>query len=1171
MSEDMEESGRKAGAEEDNESAITPEDHQKMYETILVKEEDDQMQHEDEDLQAENIEVKLCPIADLSLEDENNMHIIEAKVQRNEADTAATYEEVENRDVVPQLASENENNSDEGAKQVCEELSDDDRDFIPSLHVESQMTHNKFGIVSEGELIVVEQEHAMAHRKESGKVEERRTTRTRTRMRRREEEEEEDEDEGVVIEEENVIEATNDQKIDKAPEQEVNIKTVTEDSQEEDILIKHVTCSKEVVQNAKTELHTAEFTDGEQEDVVKDTEVQTKTRETDDDESENHDIVIDERSNNILVDERCFDKDQVEKEKSCMEIACITTSKPEGETGQEMSGECKNIPLGICEGRVVVSQELNSPTCEETQEGVPDYNNEPGSDENTTQRFLEEGDCEEIKGNLREEEEGKESESLQNSGCSTEHMEDGQESTQDIKNSFDEGMPQETEKTFIEAVIQESGPFFEEEEGELLVDSMKTWIENSEEESESDVSTTDETNKAAEEPQDRMEELLVEFEMDKELCDSQVADNAGDSCEVAGAATAEEVVGSADETFPEAEVKKMTETSFFQESVDAIHLEQNSNMSPTLLEHITESGFLKQTQTEHKLPEDAKMQDAGIDMEETGYGVEEAAEDEMQNINEMEILHLQGAGMAESELSKPVESLEMKNQQSDEAEITNEEMLTEAAGESKTAELKPKDLSVILTEEVAEHVTESEGSYAEETVRSMSGRQDVIDEEILDLWIQTALSEDTDALKQQEGPEPGQQMEPSNEEQDEISSVQTEKDTEHLVASSSRESELVSDTEMSSSTVESRFLDQSVGEWGETQLLKSTSTGSFQDIYNMLANMSESADISELSTQRPNSDFQDVLMEEAAETGRSYLKEEESITETGFHPDSGITSPEARHLNQELDKSRETSDGERAESGETEPGSQKEIAEVTDWKDTEEADALFKVEKTKAEDEPLERTVSDSPDEMCTESGRSRSGSEASLGEEIVLTESGSQGVTCTEPQPRWSEDIAEWLPELNRSEVAEHPTAKSKDQMELDTDALDFTVQKARIAVKNPLVRPPKDPRSLLHMPSLDPTPSPRLSAKVPAGGPLGGLGIGIKLPGLGAGFPVLKKTQRVVRDENSPDTMSQETKPEEKSDTPKQDEPQLKPKWMPPRHPGFGNPLMSELKTKLKKTSKD
>lgn len=124
---------------------------------------------------------------------------------------------------------------------------------------------------------------------------------------------------------------------------------------------------------------------------------------------------------------------------------------------------------------------------------------------------------------------------------------------------------------------------------------------------------------------------------------------------------------------------------------------------------------------------------------------------------------------------------------------------------------------------------------------------------------------------------------------------------------------------------------------------------------------------------------------------------------------------------------------------------------------------------------------------------------------------------------------------------------------MQVDIAALDFSAQRSRIALKNPRVRPPKDPRSLLHMPSVDPTPSSHLPVKVPAGLPLGGLGIGIKLPGrlftkrhvkpldeyvclffyklqvmrynfcllgLGAGFPVLKKTQHVVREENRPET---------------------------------------------------
>ncbi|KAI4807340.1 hypothetical protein KUCAC02_027154 [Chaenocephalus aceratus] len=398
-----------------------------------------------------------------------------------------------------------------------------------------------------------------------------------------------------------------------------------------------------------------------------------------------------------------------------------------------------------------------------------------------------------------------------------------------------------------------------------------------------------------------------------------------------------------------------------------------------------------------------------------------------------------------------------------------------------------------------------------------------------------------------------------------ISSVQTENDKGQLVASNLKESELVSDTETSSSTVESGFLDQSLSEGGETQLLKSISAGSFQGIYDMLVNLSESADFAE--TQQLDS--QEILMEEeTAETGRSYLKEEKSITETGFQPDAGVPSPDAGHPYQESDKAREKSDDDRAISGEAETVSRTDIeAEVTDWKDTKEADPLFKEEKPESEDEPLQRSVS--PDEIKhIEPGRSRSGSEASSsGEEIVMTESGSQG--DTEPPLRWSEVEAEPLPGPNEVEVEDQLMAEYADLLEVDSAALDFTVQRSRIAVKDPRVRPPKDPRSLLQMPSVDPTPSPRLPAKVPAGVPLGGMGMGIKLPGFGAGFPVLKKTQRVERNENSPDTVSQE--PEEKSDTPKQDEAQQKPKWMPPRHPGFGNPLMSELKTKLKKTTKE
>ncbi|XP_070708561.1 enolase-phosphatase E1 [Pempheris klunzingeri] len=1082
VSEHVEESRRIAGDEKETETSATPDDHQRMDETsrnIQVREDDNETHEDERDLEAEDVEVKLRMITDLSLQEEDNV-----------VDAAVTREDIEDIDD-DLLASANKNKSDGGAKRhenplsVYEELSDDDRDFkgdlvFSSPCVEIQMTYDRSGTVSEDELNAAGRERVIALRSESNKVEDVK--------------EKEDERDQEVTEEENVNEAANNQTMDEVLE----IKTVTEDSQEED---------------AKTEQHTVEYTEGEQEDMAEDTDVETKTRGRDDVETESCGTVSDEKTDvttaDALIEEERLSGEVINRE-SYTAVACAATS--EVETGQEIRGEFKNTPLGICEGRLVL-QELNSPACEEIQEGVPEYNNEPGPDENTTQRFLEEGDSEEIQATqLPEKVESREPESLQNSGCSSgadyllvrEHREEEQESTGEIKTSVDlvieeyAELPKETEKPVVERVIQDPALLSEEEEGKLLVDSMKTGIEYSEKEFETLVGFTDEANKTTKELAGGTEELLVEFEIDDGLCDTKGADAAGD----------------------------VTESRFLTQSVEA----------------------------EPKLLEDGRidMQDAGIDMDEAGCAAEEeAGDDEMQNKNEMEILNLQVAGLAaelntekmpkeksffaESELFRAVEPLERKHPLSEEAlEISNEE--TEAADESGTTEFKQEDLTAISTEQMSKHVAESEGSTAEETVGSVSGPQDVIEEEILDLWMQ--------ALSEEEEFEPEQQVapfqEPSNMGQDDILSVQREKDEEQPV-----ESELVSDTEMSSSTAESGFLDQSPCNC-ETQPPKSTSAGSLHGIHDMLANMSES----EPSAQH-NFESQDTLMQETAE--RSYLKEEESIIETGYHPDSGVTSSEPMQLNQELDKSGEKADEESGSERETD-------AEVTDLgrkrsrKDAEEADvksltdvsALIKGKETKVEDEPLEITAMDSDTE-------SRSGSEASLEDGDVSTESDSQGDT--------------------RAEVAEHPTAKSKDHAEADASVLDFSAQRSRIAVKNPRVRPPKDPRSLLHMPSVDPTPTSHLPVKVPVGVPLGGLGIGIKLPGLGAGFPLLKKTQGVVRDENKPDNVPQEseTKPEEKNDTLKQEEAQHKPKWMPPKHPGFGNPLMSELKTKLKRTTKE
>ncbi|XP_034426266.1 uncharacterized protein si:ch211-136m16.8 [Hippoglossus hippoglossus] len=1096
MSEELRGNGRQAGAEED--------DHGKVYE----KGEDDKMQHEHEPtLEMEDAEITLCRMTDFSSEEEHYMHIEEAKVQRDAA------EDRENRDGVSQLGSEINIKYDEGRKQVehqllvCEELSENDREVrgdpgSSSLEDELNMTLGKSGKVSEG----FGHEHVMG---ELGGDEE---------------------------------EAADHQAID------------------EDSFTEHVACNEEVVQNSEAELQTAEFRDKEKEDVAKDTEVQTIVPETDD----GNDAKSNVATTDVSVEERFFYENQTEVEsfssevkdnkESNMEAACTTalvTVIPKGQTGQEISGEFKNIPPGVGEGHAVVVEELHSPTSQGTQEGVPEYNNEPGPDENTTQRFLEVGNYKESDATqLPEEVESKEWENLQNSGTGggfspvREHLEEEQDRTEDFKDTkilqlTDAGIPQETEELIVEPAIEGSG-----QKDETFSSSMRTRVGQLEEESETHVGATEETPKKTEE-QDGTEELLVDFETHEDL--SGTKDAAGGDGETTG------------ETLKilKAEEQKMTEMSFYQVSGDA----QQNRIKTLDLEDIIESGFMKQLD-EPKLPEgsSAEMQDAGIDMEETGSGVEEqGTEDEMQNKNKIEALNLAAELTSEnnkniwfekSELTKPDESLENKNQPSDEASEASA-----AEDQLMTTKGKTKDLDVIGEEEMEKLEAESEES-------SVSGSQDLIDEEILDLWIETASFKDADGMEQREGPEPGRQLVKKGEEQ----SDETEEENEKLVESMSGESGLVSDTEMSPSAAESGLLDQSVSEWStdhsESHLLESTSSGSLQDILDLFAGALESADVSELSTRQPDPESQDVSLEEAAETGQSDLTEEESTTETGFHPGSGIISLEAGCFKVRSDKSQDKTDEERVESAETETGKQKEI----DWKDSEDEDneTLYTEEKTEDADAPREAAASDSPDETeHAESGRPGSGSEVLLQDEITMADS--EDVACAEKleQPQdasWWEDIAE---------VAEEPTTTTQ----VDASALDFTPQKSRIAVKNPRVRPPSDPRSLLNMPSADPTPSSRLPVRVPTGVPLGGMGIGIKLPGLGAGFPTLKKTKRVMTEEKSSETFSQEpeSKPEEKSDAIKQDEEKHKPKWMPPRHPGFGNPLMSELKNKLRKPTNE
>ncbi|XP_034563738.1 uncharacterized protein si:ch211-136m16.8 [Notolabrus celidotus] len=1088
-----------AGTEEETERMKTP-DFQTVEEITT------RVQEQEED----DIEIRLNTATDLPPKEEASIHKEEASSQR-------IMVEVENSNSVLLQASENENRSDEGT------VKDDSEELVDvSIPV--------------SELIVAGLEHAMAPRNKNDESDKVKEHLDESKM---------EEVEQVVIEEDNVNKAEEDQALDDVPEHKGEIPTITGDRKD-----------------AETEL----YTEGRQKDVARDIKVQINITGMDDGETERYGAGINEKagvdSSNIPADDKILDKDQVQEGNE--ERVTSVTVKDEGETRQETSWEFQNIPEGVFKGQSVVSQEPKPLTCKEAQEGVPEYNNEPEPDENTTQRFLEVGDSKEVQSTqLPEEVESEELESLQNSGSKTgadylevrEHIEKGQES----KSNFDLGgseLQQETKKPLFEPIPQELGPLSVEEDRELLVTSMKTGINHSEKEFESDFGLT-----SKKDLQDGAEDILVD--MDEGLRDPKEAEDALDSFMKTENLDVLEAVDLL-------EAGEQTTKTYLQESVDAVSLEQNINETYSLIEDITAIGFMKQSvETELQLLAEAEQEDSSTGLEIASHGVVQKVAEVVVQSKKEDISDLEVTGMAtellteknkkehdliaELELSRKVKSPETENLLLD----------FEAAHESETTDFKPKDVTLISREEVLKSVTESEES-GEERVLSISGSREIIDEEILDMWIET-LSEENE--KHQEEPELGKQKHPETELSIE---KQTEKDEELLVETNSGESEIVSDMEMSLSTTESGFSDQSLSEWGtqnnESQLPKSISTGSIHGMFDVFGNVS--ASIPKSSPQQHDSECQDASMRGTDVAGQLYLKD---------------------NLSQDSEKTLDSTDEETGSQGEIH-AEEKGVLGETGLENTEEADVKsqteVRVEETVIEAEALEINLSDSQDEIKhTESASSGNSSEVWSEEGILSTESGSQEDSSTESEksplklplldnlkPRCLEDIPDSVSGPNKAEVEDQLTSP-EDQTEVDVSNLDFTAQRSRIAVKNPLVRPPKDPRSLILLPSLDPTPVPRLQTKVPAAVPLGGMGIGIKLPGLGAGFPVLKKTQRKGKDENSPESNPQEpeTKPEEMSDTPKQDETQHKPRWMPPKHPGFGNPLMSELKTKLKKTTKD
>ncbi|XP_018605332.1 trichohyalin isoform X2 [Scleropages formosus] len=121
---------------------------------------------------------------------------------------------------------------------------------------------------------------------------------------------------------------------------------------------------------------------------------------------------------------------------------------------------------------------------------------------------------------------------------------------------------------------------------------------------------------------------------------------------------------------------------------------------------------------------------------------------------------------------------------------------------------------------------------------------------------------------------------------------------------------------------------------------------------------------------------------------------------------------------------------------------------------------------------------------------------------------------------------------DVRNEDIAQDDVRKREDEqiyedeskkfvLQVDAPSLDFTAQKSRIALKNHLVRPPKDPRILLQKASVIPIhsapPQEEGFNTKPVMMKVGGGGVmGIKLPGFGGGIPALKKKEKGVSEKN-------------------------------------------------------
>lgn len=743
----------------------------------------------------------------------------------------------------------------------------------------------------------------------------------------------------AATEEEDIREAAQTQTEDKEPETE----TIQDGRQEEIILTQCLTRSEDAEQ--KTQQEAAELA-GAEEDVL---------------------VTIMQTTETEVTSRRFLDKDQVtewpasevDNKESYVENVC-TSGTVKAEAAQEVGREFKNILQPISEGQAAELRKLNTDVSGETREGVPEHNNEREADENKTQRLWEGGNCGEIHvAPLPEEVEAGEQASLKISGMGAGYLLErgilevaGDDSEFDLTEELTERqhLAQDTEEPQTGQENLESEFLFEEEDVELPENSMKVQFKLLGKELETNVETDSTTT---EELQDGV----------KTPVDAKEA--AGDDEERKEDAAADEGAEFAEELpcFFEAGVKTSAETSLSLKSVQSTHTDQKSEGTSSSPEEKTTSVVLQQI--EMKLSGDCSVDilRVGLDPNEKDSTDEEEKDDKTQDANEIPPLQLETTDelvKTQKDVSRsPLRALRMQEMTT----ITN----TEAADDPDTAGATDRP--------------ETSAENTEETSRLIADRPDVIDEELLDLWIEEATSKDVDMVEEEDGFEIQNDTteHPLKEESGEISASEKELLMEpHSVEHTS------SDAEMSS-TLEPELLDQT----------QPRPTESLEDLPNMVA-----ADLSDLSAL--DSESQAVPMEETAEPVEFSLREEDPSRAIESCSASGVSASEEKHLHGESEQSEEPDRG----------------TGTTVWRNTEEADVTLLIDidvhfqaETRVEDESVNDVLFE---------------------KESVLIEHPEHWTEAEKYQMsldhRTSGDFTESLLELGRAEVAEEQEIAFED-----------------------------------------------------------------------------------------------------------------------------------------------